>query len=81
MPVVINKRLLDVKFAAEYLSIGRTLLYQLAAKGKIPSIKINSRRLFDVYDLDEFVEKLKWERANRNNNFCTRFVDLILYRV
>jgi len=62
MPVVINKRLLDVKSTAEYLSISRALLYQLAAKGKIPSIKINSRRLFDIDDLDEFVERLKQEQ-------------------
>jgi excisionase family DNA binding protein len=61
MPVVVNKRLLDVKSASEYLSISRALLYQLAANGKISSFKINSRRLFDVNDLDEFVEKLKAE--------------------
>ena len=63
MPVISHRRLLDVKSAAEYLSIGRTLLYQLAAKGKIPSIKINSRRLFDVNDLDEFVERIKREQS------------------
>ena len=63
MPVIIHRRLLDVKSAAEYLSIGRSLLYQLAAKGKIPSIKINSRRLFDVNDLDEFVERMKQEQS------------------
>ena len=62
LPVVVNKRLLDVKSAADYLSINRSLLYQLGTKGKIPSIKINSRRLFDVNDLDEFVEKLKLEQ-------------------
>ena len=61
--VIMNKRLLDARPAADYLSIGKTLLYQLAAKGKIPGIKINSRRLFDVNDLDEFVDKLKSEQA------------------
>jgi excisionase family DNA binding protein len=62
MPVVVNKRLLDVKSAAEYLSISRALLYQLYRKGKIRSIKINSRRLIDVYDLDEFVDRIKQEQ-------------------
>jgi excisionase family DNA binding protein len=65
MVVVVNKRLLDVKSAADYLSIGRSLLYQWAVKGKIPSIKINTRRLFDVNDLDEFVDKLKEEQRGK----------------
>ena len=63
MPVVVNKRLLDVKSAAEYLSISRALLYQVATKGMIPNIKINSRRLFDVNDLDEFVARLKRDQS------------------
>jgi len=66
MPVAINKRLLNAKSAAEYLSISRALLYQLVAKGKIPSVKINSRRLFDVNDLDDFVDKLKKEQQSHN---------------
>ena len=66
MPVVVNKRLFDAKSAAEYLSIGKTLLYQIAAEGKIPSIKIKSRRLFDFNDLYEFVEKLKRYQSKKN---------------
>lgn len=63
MPVIINKRLLDAKSAADYLSISRTKLYQWSEKGKIPSVRIDSRRLFDVVDLDKFVEDLKTEQA------------------
>jgi excisionase family DNA binding protein len=59
MPVCLDKRLLDAKKAADYLSISRALLYQWNAKGKIPSVRINSRRLFDVLDLDQFVDSLK----------------------
>ena len=62
LTVVIQKRLLDVKSAAEYLSISRSLLYQLCEKGRIRSIKINSRRLIDVNDLDEFVDKIRKEQ-------------------
>ena len=62
MPVIIHRILLDVKTAAEYLSISRSLLYQLCQKGKIFSIKINSRHLIDVYDMDEFVKILKREQ-------------------
>ncbi len=63
MPVVITKRLLDSKEAAEYLSISRSKLYQWAETGKIPSVRIDSRRLWDVIELDNFVEKLKAEQT------------------
>jgi len=63
MDLIGNKRLLDIKSAAEYLSIGKTLLYQWIDKGKIPCLKINSRSLIDVQDLDMFIEKLKIEQG------------------
>ena len=54
-----DKRLLDAKSAAEYLSISRAKLYEWVDAGKIPSIRIDSRRLFDILELNDFVEKLK----------------------
>lgn len=57
--VVIDKRLLDAKSAAKYLSISRALLYQWVSKDRIKSVRINGRRLFDVHDLDLFVDSLK----------------------
>lgn len=57
--VVMTKRLLDAKAAADYLSISRSLLYQWVDTGKVYSLKIDGKRLFDVLDLDEFVDKLK----------------------
>jgi len=59
MSVTVYKRLLDVKAAADYLSISRSKLYRWADKRKIKSLRIDSRRLFDVMDLDAFVEQLK----------------------
>ena len=56
--MVINKRLLEAKAAAEYLSISRSKLYQLMKQGKIKSLKIDNMRLFDVYALDHFVDDL-----------------------
>ena len=56
---LVQKRLLDVKTAANYLSISRSLLYQWIDKGRIPALKINTRTLIDVYDLDNFIENLK----------------------
>ena len=54
-----DKRLLDAKSAAEYLSISRAKLYEWVDAGKIPSIRIDSRRLFDILELNDLVEKLK----------------------
>ena len=62
MNLLKNKRLLDVKEAAEYLSISRTTLYYLVQKGRIKSVQIRTRRLFDVDDLDLFVQQLKAEQ-------------------
>ena len=59
IPRVISKRLLDAKAAADYLTISRSKLYQCIKANKIKSIKIDGKRLFDIYDLDEFVDSLK----------------------
>lgn len=56
---MLEKRLLDAKSAACYLSISRALLYQWVQKNRIKSLKINGRRLFDINDLDEFVDNIK----------------------
>ena len=65
MPVMLNKRLLDVKAAANYLSISRSKLYQWAERERIRSVRIDTRRLFDVNDLDEFIESLKAEQGHK----------------
>lgn len=59
MSVIVTKRLMDAKEASQYLSISRTKLYELLKKKIINSITIDSRRLFDVEDLDTFVNQLK----------------------
>ena len=63
MNKVFTKRLLDSNEAAHYLSISRAKLYQWLNKGKIPSIRIDSKRLFDKTDLDRFIDSFK----NNNN--------------
>ena len=52
------KRLFSAHEAARYLCISRAKLYEL----QIRSLKIGSRRLFDLNDLDEFIERLKAEQ-------------------
>ena len=48
---------MNVNQAAEYLSIGRTSLYQLKSQNKIKYFKIGSCLRFRKVDLEEFVEQ------------------------
>jgi len=54
-----TKRYLNVKETSEYTSIPVGTLYEWACIGKIPSIKIGRRVLFDLHDLDNAMDKLK----------------------
>ncbi len=51
------KRLMSVKEAGAYLGITTWTLYSWVSQGKIPSVKLGSRRLFDVQALDRFIAK------------------------
>lgn len=55
-------RLLDYSGAAAYLSIGRRGVEQLAKDGELPMIApgtITNKALFDVRDLDAYVDRKK----------------------
>ncbi len=60
-----QKRLLNAKDAAGYLSISRSKIYQWVESGKVRSLKIEGRRLFDIFDLDDFVENIKSKASNK----------------
>jgi hypothetical protein len=53
------KRLLPAKEAATMLSISPRLLWSLSKLGKIASVRIAGRVLYDVHDLDAFIESSK----------------------
>jgi len=53
------ERLLSAEETARYLGIKKGTLYVWARSGKIPSVKIGTRLLFDVRDLDELIERQK----------------------
>lgn len=55
----VQRRLLDYPGLAAYLSISLRSAKQLAHDGKIPKVLIGSRVLFDVDDVNVFVEKTK----------------------
>lgn len=50
---------MTVKDVLNHLKIGRTNLYDLLKKGKIQTVKIGKRTLFDPEDLKKFIEGQK----------------------
>lgn len=55
----IRKRLLTVAEAAQYLGRSPKAIHALVERGKIPVVRVDSRRFFDVVDLERWVEKHK----------------------
>lgn len=58
-PARINRRLLPVNEATQYLGIGRSTLYNLIGSGAIPTVSIGSRTLLDIDDLNVYIERTK----------------------
>ena len=56
---MITKRYVDVRKASEYTSLPVKSLYELASQGRIPSIKLGRRVLFDLNDIDKMMESMK----------------------
>ncbi len=56
---MMTKRYVSIKEVSEYTSLPAKTLYEWAGQGKIPSIKIGRRVLFDLNDIDEIMASLK----------------------
>ena len=54
-----TKRYASIKEVSEYTSLPAKTLYEWAGQGKIPSIKIGRRVLFDLNDIDNVMANLK----------------------
>ncbi len=54
-----NRRYVNINVVSEYMSIPVKSLYELASQGRIPSIKLGSRVLFDLKDIDKMMESMK----------------------
>ncbi|HWQ56662.1 MAG TPA: helix-turn-helix domain-containing protein [Bryobacteraceae bacterium] len=55
----VPKRLLSVEEAAVYLGRSKSAIHALVEHGKIPVVRIDRRRFFDLPDLDRWIEKHK----------------------
>lgn len=53
------KRYASIKETSEYTSLPVKTLYEWASLGRIPSIKLGRRVLFDLNDIDNFMASLK----------------------
>ncbi len=54
-----TKRYANIKEVSEYTSLPKATLYEWASTGKIPSIKIERRVLFDLNDIEKVMVSLK----------------------
>jgi excisionase family DNA binding protein len=61
MGVAVNRGLLRVEEAAEWLGLGRTKAYELVYRGILPSVTIGRSRRISVVALQAFVERLSAE--------------------
>ncbi len=68
-----TKRYANIKDVSTYTSLPTATLYEWSAQGKIPSIKIGRRVLFDLNDIDKIMDFCK-----RSSNQCEKTVNNIV---
>lgn len=61
--IQIQPRLISIKAAAAYLSCSIWAVRTLIWNSELPNLKIGNKFLFDVRDLDAFIERRKLEGA------------------
>ncbi len=70
---MMTKRYANIRQVSEYTSLPVKTLYEWASTGKIPSIKLGRRVLFDLQDIDQIMASLK-----RNYNQIGKTADKIV---
>ncbi len=53
------ERYVDIKKVSQYTSLPISTLYEWSGTGKVPSIKIGRRLLYDLADIDRLMASLK----------------------
>lgn len=61
----VRPRLLSVREAACYVGISHWTLRQKAWEGELPEVRLGRRLLFDLRDLDAWIERSKHHRGIR----------------
>ncbi len=70
---VIPERYVDIKSVSRYTSLPIKTLYEWSSTGRIPSIKLGRRVLFDLKDIDQVMARLK-----RNDNQCDNIANKVV---
>lgn len=70
--LVMPERYVDIKKVSKYTSLAESTLYEWAGTGRLPSIKIGRRVLFDLQDIDKVMASMK-----RTNNQEEKIVNKI----
>ena len=66
-------RYVDIKAVSRYTSLAESTLYEWAGTGRIPSIKMGRRVLFNLHDIDKVMASMK-----RTNNQEEKIVEKIV---
>ena len=54
-----RERYVDIKTVSRYTSLPVKTLYEWSGTGRIPSVKIGRRVLFDLHDIDKIMDSFK----------------------
>jgi excisionase family DNA binding protein len=68
-----NRRYVNINEVAEYTSLPVKSLYELASLGRIPSIKLGRRVLFDLNDIDKMMESMK-RTCNKEEEIANKII-------
>ncbi len=71
--VAIPERYVNSRTVSMYTSIPEKTLYEWSGTGRIPSIKIGRRLLFDLHDIDKIMVNMK-----RSSNQCEMTANKII---
>ncbi len=77
----IHKRYVSIKEVSEYTSLPIKTLYEWASVGRIPSIKLGRRVLFDLHDIDKVMASLKrdYNQSEKTSNKIMQMFVRIAY--
>ena len=68
-----REKYIDIKTVSRYTSLPVKTLYEWSGTGRIPSIKIGRRVLFDLHDIDKVMNSFK-----RSSDKCDNTVNKII---
>jgi predicted DNA-binding transcriptional regulator AlpA len=70
---IISERYVDIKKVSKYTSLPVKTQYEWSGLGKIPSIKIGRRVLFDLHDIDKVMASMK-RTSNKEEKIVNKII-------